>query len=126
MQMLVMLMKNVVRYRKINANSLQSIYDNLLESNFDSIYSCDEVDVGIRSLIEIIQKEYDRVYPIISKTVSYKQTIKPWINYNLLNKIKLRTKYHILYKNGKIGRECYCQYRNSVTSEIRLNEKITT
>ena len=78
--------ENVVRYRKINANSLQSIYENLLECNFDSIYSCDEVDVGIRSLIEIIQKEYDRVCPIISKTVSYKQTIKLWINCDLLNK----------------------------------------
>jgi len=45
--------------------------------------------------------------------------MKPWMSRNLVDIIKKRTNYHILWKNGKIGQDFYRRYRNMVTGEIR-------
>ena len=56
---------------------------------------------------------------VVENTVSYENYRKPWIDSQLLDRIKKRTNYHILYKGGKISRNTYCRFRNMVKSEIR-------
>lgn len=59
---------------------------------------------------------YNENCPVKTKTISYKDDLKPWIDRETKQKIKKRQSYFLLYKKGRMGREVYNRYRNMVTS----------
>ena len=99
--------------------SIAQIYDAISDIDFSVITECNDVDIGICLLEDVLMNRYNTHCPIREKIVSYKGLLKPWIDSDLRNKIRKLQQYHVLYKLGKINRAFYNRYRNSVTAEIR-------
>ena len=67
---------------------------------------------------------YNKYFPIMSKTLTHKEEKNPWINDDLISKIKIRDKLHKLSAKKRIDSKIYKDYRNLLTSEIRKAKSI--
>ena len=109
----------IVRCRVLTKRTISAFYNATMNSNFSDVFECTNVDDGFETFYFRLLSLYDTHCPVITKHVSYKDDIKPWIDYDVKMKIKKRHNYHVLQRVGKMSREAYCRYRNMVTSEIR-------
>lgn len=114
----------LITYRLLNNFTISNFYNSINFHDFSSIVQCDEVDSGIAMLDCAIMHYFNIHRPVITKTVSYKNFLKPWIDGDTRAKIKKRSNYYILYKLGRMSRSEFNRYRNMVTSEIRTKKKL--
>lgn len=112
-----------ISYRLINDITISNLYDVVRDLDFSFVTNSNNVDQGISDFIQKLYCLFNECCPVKTKSVSYKNLIKPWIDRDVKRKIKLRQNYHILYKQGKMSREYYTRYRNDVTSEIKRKRK---
>ena len=112
-----------IEFRPINdentANFVQSI------SSYDLCNTCDSDDcsTSLNELTNIIDHEYKSCFPLISKTISYKNTIKPWISKEIISLIKKRHHYYTLFRKNIVTKNEYIDYRNFVTNRIKFAKK---
>ena len=93
----------------------------LLSSNdIENIARAINNNDAMKSLTEYIYNAYNAACPIVTKTLSAKRMRKPWISRDILACIKLRNSYSVLWKKNLFPGDRYKQYRNYVTSRIRL------
>lgn len=70
----------VVKYRSLNEDALSSMNGAIQGYDFSDILACDDVNTGIVKFDEVVMKYFNQCCPILSKTVSYKNYLKPWID----------------------------------------------
>ena len=109
----------VVEYRLLNENNMGKLHDAVSECNFGDILEASDVNIGTSMFNNRLMDLYNTNCPVISKTVSYKDLVKPWIDNDTKLKMRKRQEYLTLYKLGKMSKEAYCRYRNFVTAAIR-------
>jgi len=110
-------------YRSVTEDSLAELRNNLLQVDFDALMVGKHCDAQIETLYNVIFNEYDKECPIKNKTKSYKSKHKPWITNAILQNMKRRQAYFVLYKQNKLPKVFYNRFRNFVTNQIR-NSKI--
>ena len=108
-----------ISYREVNQCTLQLLYDALQLYDFSSVYECGSVDDAVVMLDNIIFERYDKLCPIIKKSVSPKKLTKPWICQNILSLIRKRQNLFVLLKRNKVSKLAYNRYKNFVTKTIR-------
>ena len=111
-----------VKYRRVGVVGMDGVLHDLIDHNFDAIYDGD-VDVGTNLLCDTIQNYFVKHCPVVDRQISYKDSIKPWINSTLKIELKKRAKYFILYRRGLMSSQFYKQYRNNVTNNLRRAKK---
>ena len=57
--------------------------------------------------------------PIRTKTLSAKNTTKPWISGEIYANIKKMQNYYSLVRQNKMSNQLYARFRNFVTNHIR-------
>ena len=62
---------------------------------------------------------YDKYFPVLTKEIKKKTLLKPWVSETLVKRIKMRDKLAKLSNKGRIDREIFTQYRNSLNSQLR-------
>ena len=112
-----------INHRLHTNNSIENFVNSIFNHDFSAINSCTDVDEGISMFDSTIMHFYNSHCPIIRRTVSYKDFVKPWIDLETKKKIKTRANYYILFKSGKMSRTVYNRYRNMVTAVIRDKRK---
>ena len=70
-----------------------------------------------------MSNSYNICCPIKTKTVSPKSMRKPWITSEILNNIRKKNSYLLLYRQSKISSYYYNRFKNFVTSQIRNSKK---
>ena len=113
-----------VEFRLINNSTLQLLYSNLSKISFQDIINCDDINLSISKLNNVIINQYNLCCPIKTKTIKKKDRDKPWICNSLKNLIKKRQRYFYLFKQGKLSSVQFKSFKNYVTNLIRLNKKI--
>ena len=113
----------VYSYRKVDDSSLYNLYMEIAMCDFSSIIECDDVDLAVNSLADVVFSCYDRHCPVIRRTVSYKTKLKPWISDDIRSDIRKRQHFDLLCKQGKMHKAVYRRFRNYVTSKIRAAKK---
>ena len=63
---------------------------------------------------------YNKYFPLISKQMKRKSLLKPWVTESLAKRIKIRDKLARLSNKGRINKEIYTQFRNTLTSQLRI------
>ena len=109
----------LIKYRSHTSVSINNLCESVSHYDFANIVQCEDVDMGIEKLIDVLMNFYDLHCPIKSRTISYKDDIKPWIDYETKELIRKRQNYFLLYKRNLISRVQYNRYRNRVTAVIR-------
>ena len=112
----------IIKYRLINELTLNNLYNALTTYNFTNTINCDDCNIAIESLINIIDDIYNTHCPIRSKQISFKDKQKPWIISEVLNYIKRRQKYFLLYKSNLLPKLLYTTFRNYITNLIRQSK----
>ena len=109
-----------VRFRQINDRTLNNFYNEISSHSFNDVLDQHDVCSATNKLCDVLFKCYDNKCPIKTKTLSYKDKIKPWIDSELKVLIKRREKYFILYRQSKLDGNIYRTFRNYVTKKLRL------
>ena len=107
-----------VSYRVINECTLRNMEIELLNSNLDHIYNAENVSDSVQHLHELVLSSFNSNCRLKTRTVSYKNFTKPWLN-GLVVHIRKRQHQYLLYRTGKISRTRYNEYRNEVNRMIR-------
>ena len=74
-------------------------------------------------MIGIVMYCYNETCPIVSKQISHKDLMKPWITNNLKSDTKRRHNLYLLSKVGKVTTATYNNFRNYVTGKLRNAKK---
>ena len=88
-------------------------------SNFDDIINNDNINEATQLLFDRINNYFNLCCPIRTKTVSPKNTTKPWISREICANIKKWQNYYSLVRQNKMSHQFYSQFRNFVTNQIR-------
>ena len=106
-----------VHYR-INQNTLSALDEMLALTNFDAISNNDNINEAKQLLFDIINNAFTLCCPIRTRTLSHKNTTKPWISGEISANIKKRRNYHSLVRQNKMSHQLYLRFRNFVTNQI--------
>ena len=67
----------------------------------------------------IFNELYNKNFPIVTKVVSKKSILKPWVTESLVKRIKIRERLGRLARRGGIDKEDFNRFRNQVTAQLR-------
>ena len=114
-------MNKGVHYRLFDQNiyTLSALYEMLASINFDDIINNDNINEATQLLFERINNAFKLFCPIRKKTVSPKNTTKPWISDKICENIKKRQNFYSIVRQNKMSHKFYSQFRNFVTNQIR-------
>ena len=91
----------------------------LLESTVDDIIGSDNINEATQLLFDRTNNAFKLSCPIRTKTLSPKNTTKPWISGEICANIKKRHNYYSLVRQNKMSRQFYSRFRNFDTNQIR-------
>ena len=112
-----------LNFREINLRTIDCMCAELQSRLSELDFNTNDVNISLNSLENLIFELYYRFCPIKTKTISIKQYSKPWITREILHNVKKRQAYFILFKQNKVDRNFYFNYRNFVTNLIRISKK---
>ena len=78
------------------------------------------IDEAPVRFLDIMMTIYNRCCPVKTRTVSYKDRIKPWISLEIKGYMRKRQNYLVPYRSGRMTRAVYNRYRNFVTNRIKI------
>ena len=114
----------IIRYRSCAGENIESLCSQLSRHEFSPIMEMDDVDDAFVEFERVIMQYYNEHCPIITKSISYKDFSKPWIDSEIKNMIKKKNNYLKLVRSGRMTHGAYSRYRNFVTKKIRMNKKM--
>ena len=109
----------VIKYRNIDSISLRKFKFALNNSFINSIYEVNEAKVAFNLFLKIFSELYDKYFPVKTKTISYKSSIKPWVSAVLAKRIKIKDNLGRLANKGRINIKVYKDFRNVLTRQLR-------
>ena len=112
-------MNKGVHYRLINQNTLSAHDEMLALTNFDDIINSININAATQLLFDKINNAFKLCCPIRTKTLSPKNTTKPWISGEICANVKKRQNYYSLVRQNKMSQQFYSRFRNFVTNQIR-------
>ena len=112
-------MNKGVHYRLINQNTLSALDEVLALANFDDIINNDNINEATQFSFDRINNDFRLSCPIRTKTLSPKNTTKPWISAEICANIKKQQNYYSLVRQNKMSHQFYLRFRNFVTNQIR-------
>ena len=118
-----MLPPKTVRFRPINDRKITLFRERLGLENFEHIINQNNIDAAWLAFARKFFQIYEQVFPVQTKTFSPKSDIKPWINRDIVGKIKKRNILYVKLLQGKISKTDYNSVRNQVTADIRRAKK---
>ena len=67
----------------------------------------------------IFDQLYNKHFPIVTKTLTRKSILKPWVSDSLVRKIKIKGNLLKLSNKGIVNREIYNRFKNNLTTQLR-------
>ena len=108
----------LLAFRLISENSKRKFRHGLKRSNV-SFSQQNTAAEDYSNFNQAFNTLYDKYFPILTKTVTHKDEVKPWINDILINQMKIRDKLYKLAIRNRIDFKIYKDFRNLLTNHIR-------
>ena len=112
--------ETIIHYRLINDITLRKFryaLDNSTELN--DLFSNYTIQTVFSQFLTIFNKLYEHYFPVKQLKLTRKGTYKPWINYTLISRMKIKDNLFKLSKRNLIDRKIYNDFRNSLNTQIR-------
>ena len=117
--------KTKITFRDHSEECLQSMIGRL--TVFRNLFPFLSANLDFNSKFDIFYNEIDRIYkiscPLKTKEIFENRMSKPWINRDLLLKIKRKHYLFKRYKNGAIQYNEYKRYESNIAKEIKKSKK---
>ena len=79
----------------------------------------DSADVAFTTFINLFNQLYDKYFTIITKKITKKTILKPWITNEMVVQIKYKHDLARLYSKGRIDKQSYTGFKNRLTKHLR-------
>ena len=109
----------IIKYRNIDSVSLRKFKFALNNSIINSIYEVNDPKTAFELFLKIFSDLYDKYFPIKTKAISHKSSIKPWVTPVLAKRISIRHNLGRLANKGRIDKKVYKDFRNALTKQLR-------
>ena len=109
---------NTIDYRLMNHLRKRKFNYDLYHSDIAEALDDNNAKTACEHFFSRFQNNYDQSFPIKSKTLTYKDILKPWINDISIKRIKIRDNLKKLARKKLIKRKIYTDFRNKVTNEL--------
>ena len=110
-----------IQYRLIDNNCILQFKADLRNSiiNLYTNPSITSANDAFTIFFNIFNELYNKNFPIVTKIVSKKSILKPWVTESLVKRIKIRERLGRLVRRGGIDNEDFNRFRNQVTAQLR-------
>ena len=108
-----------VKTRLIDDFRIRKFKSALQRSLLDLLNNSDDAKTSFSKFYYTFDLLYNTYFPVISKQMKQKSLLKPWVTVSLANRIKIRDKLARLANKGRINREHYTRFRNTLTAQLR-------
>ena len=112
-----------IQFRPMSDGRITLFRELLEHEHFETIINQTSIDAAWLNFINKIYELYDRAFPIQTKTISPKNDTKPWINRDIIAKIKKRNLLYVKLLKGRISKSDYNIVRNEIVSDIKHSKK---
>ena len=107
-----------LKFRLINDENLSIFETKLAQTNWDFVIDTQNVNEQYIAFKNHVNNMYKECFPLITKCVTNNRKKKPWITSSTMEKIKLKSTYYKLFKNGQISKEENNRLKNRLNKEI--------
>ena len=104
----------------INDLRQRKFINELVKSGIKQVLNINIAETAYKQFFHIFQSLYDKSFPIKTKIITHKDIQKPWVNDILIKRLKIRDNLNKLAKKKRILRKIYTDFRNKVTTELRI------
>ena len=108
-----------IKYRLIDDFRIRKFKSALTQSFNNSIIHFDTAPEAFTNFLLNFDQLYNKYFPIITKKLSRKSILKPWVSESLVRKIKIKSNLLKLSTKGIVDRDIYTRFRNSLTTQLR-------
>ena len=108
-----------IKYRLIDDFRIRKFKSALTQSFNNSIIHFDTAPEVFTNFLLNFDQLYNKYFPIITKKISRKSILKPWVSESLVRKIKIKSNLLKLSTKGIVDRDIYTRFRNSLTTQLR-------
>ena len=111
--------------RNISTEGINSLNNELCNTDWSPVYSALDVDDSYNTLLSIFIPLLDKHLPFKKKKVFINKIRKPWISPKLFRCIKRKNELYKIFLNNKspVNENKYKRYRNKVTKLVRKAKK---
>ena len=113
------MIKKTIKHRTFDDFSIRKFNFALSRSLVSLLEGVNDPKTAYTEFHILIEELYNKYFPIKTRIISKKSQSKPWITQVLVNRIKIRDKMCKLSNKGRIDRDIYKQFRNTLTQQIR-------
>ena len=106
-------------FRPYLDNNFQALRDKVSETNWDVILESDDVNNQYEKFISYLDVLYCKYFPLKIKYISAKRKNNPWITNSIYSKIRKKSEYYRMFKNGQISRAENNSFKNRLNKEIQ-------
>ena len=108
-----------IKYRLIDEFRINKFKSDLITSFNKSIKQINNAQEAFSQFLLIFDQLYNKHFPIVTKTLTRKSVLKPWVSDSLVRKIKIKGNLLKLFNKGIVNREIYTRFKNILTTQLR-------
>ena len=108
-----------IKYRLIDDFRIRKFKSALINSFNNSIKHINNAPEAFSKFYLIFDQLYNKHFPIVTKTLTKKSILKPWVTDSLVRKIKIKGNLLKLSNKGIVNREIYTRFKNNLTTQLR-------
>ena len=109
----------LIHYRLIDDDRIKNFKSALQDSFLDSILAINNASEAFSKFYLLFNELYNKHFPIVSKVITKKAILHPWISDCLVRRIKIKENLCKLSVKGIIDKDIYTRFRNKLTAAIR-------
>ena len=95
----------------------KSVFTN--NSYIQAIMHMESAEAAFATFFNTFNQLYDKYFPIITKNVTKKTLLKPWITNTMIEQIKHKHSLARLVDKGRIDKKSYTDFKNKLTKDLR-------
>ena len=113
------------KYRLIDDLRIRKFRSAILNNSvIKAIPNKTSAEAAFSSFLTVFNQLYEKYFPVITKKITKKTILKPWITNVMIEKIKRKHNLAKLSKKGKIDKKTYSDFKNVLTKELRQAKAI--
>ncbi|CAL4060163.1 unnamed protein product [Meganyctiphanes norvegica] len=109
----------VIYCRLIDDNRIRKFKSALQLSLTNSLLDVNEASEAFSKFDSKFTELYEKYFPIVSKKITKKSLLKPWVTDILVERIKIKENLLKLSNKGRINKSVYTKFRNKVTAQLK-------
>ena len=113
-----------ISFRPFSLNNFNKLQTKLKDTDWNFIASIEDVNQQYSAFSNYLNTLYRSCFPLKIKYISGKRSSKPWITDQTMEKIRKKSDYYKMFKNGLISKQQNNSFKNRLNKQIQKDKKL--